>query len=122
MTLRLTETRGSRSWPASAHASRKSMICSSWSWSNGTPVSSVSSVELMRFMPCCAAHTAVCRVPAPHQMRSPSPGDCGWIARRARDPVIAGSASATGSPAIAARNSAVLARARSASVSPSAGT
>lgn len=37
----------------------------------------VSRVELIRFMPFCAAQTAVLRVPAPHQMRSPSPGECG---------------------------------------------
>ena len=31
MTLRLTETRGSRVWPAFVHASRNSSICSAWS-------------------------------------------------------------------------------------------
>ena len=75
--LRLTETRGSRSWPAAAQASRNIWICSAWSWWNGTPVSSVRRVELIRFMPCSAVHTAVLRVPAPHQMRSRSPGECG---------------------------------------------
>src|SRR3712207_9355466 len=38
--------------------------CSS---ANGTPVSSVSSVELCRFIPCWATQTAVARVPAPHR-------------------------------------------------------
>ena len=80
MTLRLTETRGSRSWPAFAHASRKSSICSACSSSNGTCVSSRSSVELIRFMPCSPAQTAVSREPEPHQMRSARPGDCGWTA------------------------------------------
>ena len=56
-TLRLTDTRGSRSCPAAAHASRNSAICSACSSSNGTPVSSISSVELIRFMPCSPAHT-----------------------------------------------------------------
>ena len=76
--LRLTETRGSRSWPAAVQASRNSWICSACSWWNGTPVSSVSRVELIRFMPCSAVHTRRrVRVPAPHQMRSRSPGECG---------------------------------------------
>ena len=75
--LRLTETRGSRSWPAAVQASRNSWICSAWSWWNGTPVSSVSRVELIRFMPCCAVHSAVARDPAPHQIRSRRPGECG---------------------------------------------
>ena len=43
--LRLTETRGSRSCPASLHAARKALICSvCWTWS-GSPVSSNLSVE-----------------------------------------------------------------------------
>jgi hypothetical protein len=50
-TLRLTETRGRRSQPASAHAARYRAICSACSSSKGTPVSSTSSVELMRFRP-----------------------------------------------------------------------
>ena len=37
-------------------------------------------------MPCCAVHSAVARVPEPHQMRSARPGDCGWIASRPPDP------------------------------------
>ena len=89
--LRLTETRGSRSQPASAQASRYSRICSACRSPNGTPVSSVSSVELIRFMPCSAVQTAVARVPEPHQMRSGRPGDCGSIAERLRStPVICG--------------------------------
>src|SRR3954465_5902757 len=102
-TLRLTEIRGSRSQPASAHAERKSAICSAWSWSNGTPVSSTSSVELIRFMPCAAPPSAVRRVPEPHQIRSARPGDCGWIGIGASKPVIAGSERATPAPAIAWR-------------------
>ncbi len=91
MTLRLTDTRGSRSQPASAHAARKRWICSSCSSSNGTPVSSVSRVELMRFMPCSAVHSAVARVPEPHQIRSARPGACGMIGSGADCPVILGS-------------------------------
>ena len=119
--LRLTETRGSRSCPAAFHASRNIAICSAWSSSNGTPVSSVSRVELIRFMPCSAVQTAVARVPAPHQMRSGRPGDCGWIASPPTAP-ICGLPRATAVPAIASRNTSVCARAMSASVSPSAGT
>ena len=51
-TLRLTETRGARRGLPSAHASRKSAICSACSSSNGTAVSSRRSVELIRFIPC----------------------------------------------------------------------
>ena len=75
--LRLTDTRGSRSCPAAAHASRNSRICSAWSSWNGTPASSVSSVDDIRFMPCWPVHSAVARDPAPHQIRSRSPGECG---------------------------------------------
>src|SRR4051794_15543648 len=80
--LRLTDTRGSRLWPAAFQASRNRWICSAWSSWNGTPVSSVSSVELIRFMPCSAVHSAVRRDPAPHQIRSRSPGECGSIRSR----------------------------------------
>ena len=75
--LRLTDTRGSRWCPAAVHASRNRRICSAWSTWNGTPASSVSSVDDIRFMPCCAVHSAVAREPAPHQMRSRRPGECG---------------------------------------------
>ena len=67
-------------------------------------------------MPCCAAHTAVARVPAPHQIRSARPGDCGWIASIAVESSRPVSALATPAPPIAARKSAVRARAKSASV------
>ena len=80
------------------------------------------SVELWRFMPCCAAQTAVARVPAPHQIRSGRPGDCGWIAQHRRRVRAPGVGARDAAPAIAARKSAVRARAESASVSPSAGT
>ena len=73
-------------------------------------------------MPCSAVHTAVARVPDPHQMRSARPGDWGRMARGWLTPVICGSLMATPAPAIAARNSSVCARARSASVVPSCGT
>ncbi len=73
--LRLTETRGSRRWPAAAHASRNSRICSAWSSWNGTPASSVMSVEDIMFRPCFAAHSAVGREPAPHQILSRKPGE-----------------------------------------------
>ena len=121
-TLRLTDTRGVRSQPASAHAWRNHRICSAWSSSKGTPVSSTSSVELMRFIPCSAAHTAVWRVPDPHQIRSGKPGDWGWIGSIPATPVMRTSAGTTPAPAIAARNRRVCARAMSASVLPSEGT
>ena len=122
MMLRLTEIRGSRSQPAAAHAARYSAICSACSSSNGTPVSSVSRVELIRFMPCSAAHTAVLRVPEPHQIRSGSPGDCGWIISAPETPpVICGFARAMPAPSIAARNSSVWVLAMSASDIPSPG-
>ena len=79
-------------------------------------MSSVSSVELIRFMPCSPVQAAVARVPDPHQIRSASPGDWGWIGRWPSDPVICGSAGATPAPAIAARNSAVCERAMSPSL------
>ncbi len=72
--LRLTETRGSRSWPAAAQASRNRWICSACSWWNGTPVSSVSSVELIRFMPWSPSTRRSPVLPAPHQIRSRRPG------------------------------------------------
>src|SRR5690625_6443071 len=72
---RLTDTRGCQSWPARVQASRYRWICSACSWWKGTPVSSVSRVELMRFIPCSAVHSAVARDPAPHQMRRRSPGE-----------------------------------------------
>ena len=86
-------------------------------------MSSLSRVELIRFSPWRAAHSPVARVPAPHQMRSARPSDCGCTASLAdMPPVIRGSASTRRSPRIAARNSAVFRRARSASVEPSGGT
>ena len=104
-----------------AQASRYSRICSAWSWSNGTPVSSDSSVELCRFMAWPAAHWPVARVPDPHQIRSARPGDWGWMARPPLTPVRAGSVRATTAPLIAARKISALLRALSASVWSSAG-
>ena len=75
--LRETDTRGSRSHPASLHASRKARICAACCTWKGSPPSSVFSVELIRFMPSCAAHTAVLLELAPHQMRSRRPAECG---------------------------------------------
>jgi len=37
----------------------------------------VSSVDDIRFIPCCPVHWAVARDPAPHQIRSRSPAECG---------------------------------------------
>ena len=75
--LRLTETRGSRSWPASFHAARKALIWAAcWTW-NGWPPSSNLSVELCKFMPSFAAQIAVALVAAPHQIRSRSPSEYG---------------------------------------------
>ena len=80
--LRLTDTRGSRSWPASFHAARYASIClRCWTWS-GSPLSSNLSVELCRFMPSFAAQTAVAFDAAPHQIRSRRPAECG--SRRSR--------------------------------------
>ena len=122
--LRLTETRGSRSCPAAAHASRKRRICSAWSSWNGTPASSVISVDDIRFMPCWAAHSAVGREPAPHQIRSRSPGECG--SGRSRPGgfgnIGEGLGSANPAPERAWRNTSVCWRAMSAPTgSPSAG-
>ena len=47
----------------------------------GSPVSSNFSVELCRFMPSFAAHSAVALVAAPHQMRSRRPSECGSTRR-----------------------------------------
>jgi hypothetical protein len=41
----------------------------------GSPVSSSLRVELCRFMPCCAAQTAVALEPEPHQMRWRRPSE-----------------------------------------------
>ena len=74
MIERLTDTRGSPSWPASRHASRKTSIClRCWTW-NGSPVSSALSVERIRCMPFSAVQRAVASDAAPHQMRSRRPG------------------------------------------------
>ena len=122
ITLRLTDTRGSRSCPASAHASRKSEICSACSSSNGTPVSSSSSVELIRFMPCSAVHGALSRLPEPHQIRSGSPGDCGWIGSQPRRRATARVGVHDARAGDRRAEQLGLARASSASVVPSGGT
>ena len=76
--LRLTETRGSRSCPASFHASRNASMCRAWTTWNGSPLaSSKTRVELIRFMPSPAAQDAVSAEAAPHQIRSRRPGECG---------------------------------------------
>lgn len=85
-------------------------------------MSSVSSVEDIRFIPCSAVQTPVLRVPAPHQMRSGRVGESGWIGSRPMPPAMFASAWTSGAPEIAARKSWVCWRATSASVSPSAGT
>ena len=122
--LRLTETRGSRVWPAACQASRNSSICSAWSWWNGTPVSSVSSVELIRFMPCSAVHTAVAREPAPHQIRSRSPGECGSTRSRpgGLGNIGCGLGVANPSPRSTSRKTRACSRAMSAWSEPSSGT
>jgi hypothetical protein len=89
ITLRLTDTRGTCSHPAAIHASLKTAICSARNSSNGTPVSSNSSVELMRFIPGCPTHAADSLVTAPHQIRLSRPGDCGWIGSMPAAPTIA---------------------------------
>ena len=121
-TLRLTETRGVCWWPASAQAVRNMLICSACSSSNGTPVSSVRRVELIRFIPCSAVHTAVAREPAPHQTRRARSGEFGWTGSLPVPPPKRGSPSATPAPVMACRNTAACRRAMSAAVSPSAGT
>ena len=92
MTLRLTQMRGSRAQPASAHASRKSAICSACSSSNGTPGVLEQQRRAHQVHAVAAAHSAVSRVPAPHQIRSGRPGDCGWIGSIAVDGLPAASA------------------------------
>src|SRR6202035_5682486 len=75
--LRLTETRGSRAWPASFQAARYARIwaaCCTW---KASPVSSFLSVELCRFIPSFAAQIAVAFEPAPHQIRSRRPSEGG---------------------------------------------
>ena len=121
--LRLTETRGSRSCPAAFQASRNRWICSACSWWNGTPVSSVSRVELIRFSPCSAVHSAVARVPAPHQIRSRRPGECGSIRSRpgGLGNIGRGLGWAKPSPLSTSRNTLVCSRAMSASLVPSGG-
>ena len=122
--LRLTETRGSRSWPAAVHASRNIWICSACSSWNGTPVSSVSSVELIRFMPCSAVHSAVLRVPAPHQIRSRRPGE--WGSMRSRPGgfgnIGRGFGSAKPLPLMTSRKTRACSRAMSAWSVPSPGS
>ena len=123
--LRLTETRGSRAWPAAVQASRNRWICSACSWWNGTPVSSVSSVELIRFMPCSAVHSAVARVPAPHQIRSRRPGRVRLDAQQARagwGTSAAGWARRNPRPSSTSRKTSACSRAMSAWSLPSAGT
>ena len=122
--LRLTDTRGSRACPASFHAARYASIClRCWTW-NGSPLSSNLSVELCRFIPCCAAQTAVAFEAAPHQMRSRRPGECG--SRRSSPGGLGnigrGFGSANPSPLSRSRKTSAWRRAMSASVSPSAGT
>src|SRR6202030_3833922 len=68
--LRLTETRGSRLWPASFQAARYLRICAACCTWKAWPVSSFLSVELCRFIPRVAAQIAVAFEPAPHQILS----------------------------------------------------
>jgi hypothetical protein len=76
----------------------------------------------MRFMPCWPAQMAVSREPDPHQMRRSRPGDWGCTgSRKPSEGRPPWSAATTGRPAIAARNSFVFSRAKSASLWPSAG-
>ena len=121
--LRLTDTRGSRSCPAAVQASRNSRICSVWSSWNGTPASSVINVDDCMFMPCVAAHSAVGRDPAPHQIRSRSPGECG--SGRSRPGGFGNIGDGLGwanpAPDSAWRKTSACWRAMSASVWPSAG-
>ena len=121
--LRLTDTRGSRSWPAAARR-------------RGTPDllglqlverhagSSVSSVDDIRFMPCPAAHAAVARDPAPHQIRSRSPGECGSgrSSPGGFGNIGRGLGWAKPAPGSASRKTSACRRAMSASVSPSGGS
>ena len=120
---RLTDVRGVHRCPASVQVFWNSSSCSACSSWNGTPVSSLSSVELIRFMPCRAVHSAVARVPAPHQMRSRSPSECG--SRRSRPGGLAnigrGLGSAKPSPDRTSRKTRVCSRAISAASLPSSG-
>ncbi len=122
--LRLTETRGSRSWPASVQASRKARICSAcWTW-NGLPLSSNFSVELCRFMPelCRPVGRRVGRR-RPTRCGRAGPSECGSSAQQARAGWgTSGAGWARRSPRRAARrgSTSVCSRAMSASVSPSA--
>jgi hypothetical protein len=81
-----------------------------------SPVAEVEAVNV------AAAHCAVARVPEPHQIRSASPGDCGWMASPPLIPVRSGSVRATAAPLMAARKISVLRLALSAAVSPSGAT
>jgi hypothetical protein len=121
--LRLTETRGSRSWPAARQESRNRWICSACRRWNGTPVSSVSRVELIRFIPCSPTHSADARVPAPHQIRSRRPGECGSIPSRPGGfgNIGRGFGSANPPPVITSRKTLACSRASSAWSDPSAG-
>ncbi len=123
MIERLTETRGSPSWPAALHASRKTSIClRCWTW-KGSPVSSALSVELIRCMPFSAVHLAVASEAAPHQMRSRRPGECG--SGRSRPGGLGNIGRGLGwakpSPSSTWRKTSVWRRAMSAWSSPSAG-
>ena len=122
-TLRLTETRGSRSQPASAHAAR-----------NRGDLLGLQLVErhagvLDEQRRAHQVH-ALLRRPLGGGTGARAPPDPVGQAGRlrldrqpaGRPPVIRGSASTTVAPATAARNSAVLSRARSASLLPSGGT
>ena len=75
--LRLSETRGSRLWPASFQAARYLRICAACCTWKASPVSSFFSVELCRFIPSFAAQIAVAFEPAPHQIRSRRPSEYG---------------------------------------------
>src|SRR3984957_3785240 len=80
--LRLTETRGSRAWPASFQAAREARVWAAcWTW-KASPVSSFFRVELCRFIPSFAAQIAVAFEPAPHQILSRRLSECG--SRRSR--------------------------------------
>src|SRR4030095_15715982 len=76
---RLTEILGSRLWPAFFQASLYNLICSACCTWKGLPLSSNFSVELCRFIPFSAAHTAVAFEAAPHQIRSRNPSEWGSI-------------------------------------------
>ena len=107
-------------WGAGSNATAICAACCTW---KASPVSSLLSVELCRFIPSFAAQTAVALEPAPHQIRSRRPSAYGSTRNRPGGfgNIGRGLGRAKPSPRSTSSRTSVWWRAMSASLMPSGG-